>query len=154
MNAPSFRKMMGYQRGERHKEKDIPHASCMTDNLNRWAEQIKEHLDQVLKVCIGSYRNTKNILSSSIAVGCSWESVVDFRRLDIPNHDRLPCHDSAFLHSWLGASLRTPLIQGAWQSTHWREHIWRAVWCHSEIQHPGQGGIQISIDKSKLTSLW
>lgn len=42
--------MMGYQRGEKHKERDVPHATCMTENLNKRAEQIKEHLDQILKV--------------------------------------------------------------------------------------------------------
>lgn len=41
---------MEYQRGEKHKERDVPHATYMTDHLNRRAEQVKEHLDQVLKV--------------------------------------------------------------------------------------------------------
>jgi hypothetical protein len=51
--------MMEYQRGEKHKERDIPHATYMTDNLNRRAKQIKEHLDQVLKVCADAYWNTE-----------------------------------------------------------------------------------------------
>lgn len=69
--------MTEYQQGEKHKERDIPHATCITDNLNRRAKQIKEHLDQVLKVCTDSYQNTENDVSSLTMVGRSWEGVVN-----------------------------------------------------------------------------